>query len=445
MYRYQKILFVNPGADDRWGQTEPLNLAILASFIESQGYDVALVDELMGDSVEEALDRFQPDLVAVTGVTPLAADAYRVAAMAKARGMSTVMGGSHASVLTDEVLTRFDMAVVGEGEYALLDILQKGLTKGRIMSDHQLNIDDMPVPNRTLLNMPAYLAQRQKYPFQISYCFVPKEEQVLNLIISRGCNARCAFCYNAWADKPLRFRNGELVVEELKSMVEGYGVRYFNFMDDNLFAHKRKSREIFQAIIDSNLDIRFGCYARVDCVHPEGLDLAYKAGLRRINFGFESGSQKILDASNKGIKFEKIEQAVKLCNERGIVVVGTVIIGHADETWEDLKKTRQLIRRLPLQYIGTTLLTPFPGTALWADLEQKGRIPDKLNWNEFDYNHIPIRISEHFSSETIMRLRRWIWIEAYLTNRKLLGHLLQSFFQSPGDVFRRIWAVMLPS
>lgn len=443
-HSYHKVLLVNPGKNQIYAFCEPLNLASMASYLMVHGFDVRIADELIGDNVEEIIDAFQPDLVGITACTPLAYDAYRIAKTARTRKIPTVMGGAHASVMTEEALQHVDMVVQGEGEIALLNILTQGQERGVFVSRETLNLDDCPPPARHLLRMDYYLNVRQRYSQTANYLFVPRHEHVLNLMIGRGCYWKCTFCHNTWRDHPCRYRHASAIVQEMQDLHHTYGVNYLNFMDDNLFGYRRLCHDLFWELIQSKSEIRWGANARVDCVNDEILDLARKAGCRKVNFGFESGSQKVLDILNKHIKVEQIEKAVNLCRKHKMMVIGTFMIGNPGETLDDINKTRELIRRLPLHHVGISLTTPFPGTELWRMCEDKGRIPEHLDWTVFDFDHAPIQVSDTFTIDQLLRLHRELFFDAFIHNPRILWKMLQAFLLNPKQVLLRIRSVALP-
>lgn len=425
-----------------YGYGEPLNIALLASFMRERGVEVRIADELAGQSVEEILDSYVPDLVGVTAVTPLVYDAYRIAESAGNRNITTVSGGPHASVMTKEVLQHFDVVVQGEGEYALYHIISNGIENGVVKSDQILEVNQAPSPARDLLLMDYYLKTRQRNSNNPNLFFVPLKENVLTMLVSRGCHWKCSYCCNSWKDLPVRFRSPDLVVEEMNQIYDIYGVKYFLFLDDNIFGNRKYCQDLFKSFINNKNDYYWGANSRVDCVDEKTLDLAKQAGCRRINFGFESGSQRVLDNLNKKTKVEKIEKAVNLCKSLRIDALGTFMLGNPGETMEDIELTRRLILDLHLCSVGITFTTAFPGTQLWEKAKGEGKIPERLDWSLFDFDHVPIPISDCFTEKQLFKIRRKLYVEAYLRNLSILRNVIRAFLLNPLAVIKRIWAVI---
>ncbi len=445
MAKYTRLLLVNPGRNRLMGICEPLNLAMLAAFVRERGYEVRLADQVAGQDVERVMDEFKPDLVGVGGTTLTAQDAYEIAAEARRRGHRTVMGGVHASVATEEALRHFDMVVTGEGEWALLDILQQGIESGPVASSKELDLDTCPEPARDLIPMDYYLGSRQRYPNTANYLFVPMRERILNVMAGRGCFWQCTFCHNTWRDRHSRSRNARLVADEMEHVASTYGVKHLCFMDDNLFQYKKMTRELFPELTRRATGILWGANARVDCMNEDNINAAWEAGCRRVNFGFESGSQRVLDRLKKQLRVEQFEKIVNLCRDRGMFVVGTFMVGNPGETAEDVELTRRMIRRLKLHHVGISITTPFPGTEIWEECARKGRIPEKIDWSLFDFDHVPIQVNDEFSPEQVMKLHRDLFVHALLHNGDMRRHMIRAFFANPMEIVRRVKDIALPA
>lgn len=273
-----------------FSSNEPLNMALLASFIEEKGVDVQIADQLSGEDVSQKANNFKPDIVGITATSTLVKDAYSIAAYFKEKKIPVILGGVHASIFPEEALSNVDMVVSGEGEYALLDILKDGSQKGLIRSNEVVDINKMPLPARHLLNNEYYLNVKKKFPQDGNYLFVPPNEKLLAVLISRGCPWNCAFCHNIWRGLPFRIYEPQMVIKELDGIKSTYNLKYFIFRDDNIFSSRKKIREILKAMIEAKLKLTWGANARADCLDDEILELAKKAGCAKLNFGFESGS-----------------------------------------------------------------------------------------------------------------------------------------------------------
>jgi len=439
---YRKILLVNPGADRIFSANEPLNLALLASFIESAGADVEIADQLSGENVIGKARRFKPDIVGITATSTMIEDAFNIAGYFKKKKIATVLGGVHASSFTKDVLSRFDMVVKGEGEHPLLRILSEGLNKGVFMNDKIVNINQMPLPARHLLNNGYYLNVRKKFPQDGNYIFVPPNEPILSVMITRGCPWNCAFCHNAWEGMPFRIYDPDKVVEELTGLKSNYGIKYFIFRDDNIYSNRKKIKEILKKMIAADLNLNWGANARVDCLDEEILELSKKAGCKKLNFGLESGSQKMLDKLHKGVSVETVYKTISNCRKHRIQTSGSFIVGHPDEEATDVRKTIKMIRKLKLNSIGVAIATPFPETEWWRIAEERNLIPDQIDWKRFDFDDIPIKLNRTFSFKELKKIQRTYYLIAFMANPKYLFMILMAIITNPAVLKKRIKSVL---
>lgn len=422
-----KIALVNPGKDQRFSVQEPLHLGYLAAYLRKHNVEVTIIDELAGDDVERRILEFNPTFVGLTATTPLVNDAYRIAKFCRNKGIKTVMGGVHVSILPNEALEHVDFVVIGEGEEALLCIARQE-SKERIIksSNYIKNLDDIPMPARDLLNMEFYKKSKTRTPE--SYLFFVKKGMTVGAIMSsRGCPYDCIFCHNTWRDVPFRFHSAERVISEIKELINIYKTDAIFFIEDDFWANKKRLREICEKIIHENLSFIWAANARVTDLSEELLVLAKMAGCRQITFGFESGSQKILDILNKKSKVEDNYNAVKLCNKIGIIPQGTLMLGAPNETVDDIKATQCFIRDTKIQSVGICLTTPYPGTKLWNMLKAEGKIPDKIDWCEFTYDKTPIRVCYSIPPEMLKKLYKETY-EIAFQNRIVAELTLMYYF-----------------
>jgi radical SAM superfamily enzyme YgiQ (UPF0313 family) len=436
----RRVALVNPGTRPEFAIQEPLHLGFLAAYLEAHGVAVRLVDELAGENVFAALTSWQPDLVGITATTPLAADAYRVAAWARQHGIPTVMGGVHASILPEECAQHVDAVVCGEGEEALLRLAQgdtpvNGIVKGTPIRD----LDRIPPPARHLLDMAFYSRSRMRIPDSYLY-FVPRTMRVAALLTSRGCPHDCLFCHNSWRDTPFRCNSAERVLDEIATVLRDYRVQALFFIEDDLFANMPRLRRICEGMLARGFRVIWGANARVSDVDAELLALAHAAGCRQITFGFESGSQRVLDVLRKGTTVEQNYRAVALCRAAGIIPQGTVMLGNPEETEEEVRATQRFIRESRLESVGVCLATPYPGTGLWQYCEERGRIPSGLQWADLLYQETPIAVTDAIAPARLRELYRetLALVEA---NRPLPritpARLLRQALAAPGALGRR--------
>ncbi|MDI6856331.1 MAG: radical SAM protein [Candidatus Thermoplasmatota archaeon] len=425
-----KVALIQPGKDQRFAITEPLSLGFIASYLEKRCIEVRIIDELAGQDIKASLSAYNPDIVGVTATTPVVLDAYRIAGLCREMGIPTVMGGVHASVLPHEALQYVDIVVVGEGEKAMLDIVKDGKKSGIVSGQYIKNLDEIPPPARHLMDMDFYVRTKDRLQGTFLY-FVPPHTKTASILTSRGCPHACIFCHNTWRGIPYRFNSAERVISEIKELIEIYGIEALFFVEDDFFVNKPRLRKICNMMKQNKFDLIWGANARVDSISLESLQLVKKAGCRQVTFGFESGSQRILDILNKGTTVEQNRKAIKLCKKVGLLINGTFIIGNPTETIEDIKATQRFIKDNKIDSVGLCIATPYPGTKLWQWCEERGLIPKSFNWSDFLFDKISIPACDTIPPEEIEKLYQETCEIASKTGSILFSWLKETIKRNP--------------
>ena len=378
-----RLALVNSGRKIEFATTEPLNLECIAAYVGQYGIDVKIIDELAGQDVRYELIKYHPDIVGITGITPVILDAYRIADMCREMGIITVLGGVHASVLPQEALQHADIVVKGEGENAMRDICLKGITSGIVEGVPLKNLDEIPIFDKSGVEIDFYLRMPATY-----IACANSSMKVGVILSSRGCQGDCIFCHNSWRGLKYRANSVDRVITEIKILINKYHVQCLHIIDDNFFMNKPRIYEFCNKMIANNINIIWAACSRVDNVDEDILALAYKAGCRQIMFGFETGSQRMLEILNKGTTVEQNARAIKLCRDAHIISVGAFMIGSPTETVEDVRMTQQFIRDNPIDSASAWITTPFPATQLWDWGVKKGLIDKNPDWSKFVFTGI---------------------------------------------------------
>ncbi len=363
----------------------PLGLACLAAFVRGRHPDVEIriSSRLPGPS-----DRFRPDLVGISSVTPNFPAAVELAREAKARGHRVVAGGIHISLVPENLTADMDVGVVGEGEETFTEIVEAVEESGGapVGPDRFLEI-----PGTIIRKGDGTLQSAQPRPLIDPIDRLPKPARDLlhptatnlYLVSSRGCPFRCTFCSSAAFWDRARYFSAEYVVGEVASLAADYRARHLSFWDDLFIAPPERFRAIAAGIRDEGLHkrISFSVAARADRVDEETAAVLRSMNVVQASIGLESGSDRVLQAL-KGPKSSvaRGRRAVAALHEAGIAVTASFVIGAPGETRADVLRTRALIRELPLARIGVYRLTPLPGTALWYEAERLGLVSDKMDW-----------------------------------------------------------------
>lgn len=433
----KRVALINPGRNEQFAVQEPLNLGFIAAYLEKNGVEVRIIDELAGEDVPAEISRYGPDVAGITATTPLAEDAYRIADHCKKAGILTVMGGVHASVLPEEALSHSDIVVIGEGEQAMLDIASGSVNPGIVRRDYIRDLDEIPMPARHLMKMDFYTRTKDRLPHTYLH-FVPPRTKTSAMLTSRGCPYTCTFCHNTWKGMPYRLNSAERVLEEIELLMREYGVEAVFFIEDTFFGNKQRLMKICDMIKSRGIKLLWGCNSRVNELDLDSLKAVKAAGCRQITIGFESGSQRILDALNKRTTVEQNSKAVQMCKEAGLYVNGTFMVGSPTETARDVEETAEFIRRNPIDSIGICITTPYPGTAIWNWCKKNNLIPAGLRWSDFVYDRISVPCSTTMTaSEIEAHADNLRWLVRVKTGDYFSGFLAQ-YLRSPRKLLRAL-------
>lgn len=387
-----KVALINPGSNIA-NDSPPINLGILAACLEKEDYETQIIDVASGDDFLSKIEAFNPDFAGITSNTPSITQGYRFADICREKGIWTIMGGVHPSVLPEEALKHADTIVVGEGEIVLPRLIktpQKGIIKGQIVKD----LDSLPMPAYHLLNMEFYTTIFERISLNFM-SFVSRNTRMGTLLTSRGCPYNCTFCHNSYRGLPFRFNSPERVIEELGFLIDKYRIKGLFFVEDNIFCNQPRLREICRLMKEERIDLIWGGNSRVDNINKDILRIAKSAGCKQITFGWESGSQRILDILNKRTTIEQNRKSIELCNEAGIWASGTVMLGNPTETEEEIRLTQRFIIENDIKGpVGICVTTPYPGTKIWEWCKEQKRIPSNFKWEDFDFHHVPIPMTD---------------------------------------------------
>lgn len=379
-----KVLLVNPSNNYR-SEIHPIGLLSLGTYLEKQGYNVKIMDGACGHEPILYASNYMPDVVAIGGMTPHIINGYKLSQFFKSFINSyNVIGGVHATALPHEAKRFADAVIVGEGEGALPELIDgkdNGIFKGIPLD----NLDEIPNYNYNLIDFEHY-ANIRKCQHTSIWSFVLPWDRVMATSTSRGCPFRCTYCHNSYTKIPVRFRSIDRIVEELKYL-KRKKINAVHFIDDTIMLNKKRMNELFTRIADEHLGMYYSVSARSSDINDDMLEVLTRAGVVQIAFGFESGSQRILDVLNKGTKVEDNKNAIDLCNKHGIVIQGSFMFGNPTETLEEMEQTLQFIRSNYMDGgIGAFITTPYPGTKLWDTCMENQWIPKDINWETLAFN-----------------------------------------------------------
>ena len=378
----------------------PLGTLYAASRLRKEGHEVALSDSMLSRGTTEFrrdLERFRPELVAIYEddfnylskmcLTNMRNAAFEKARLAKESGAYVVVHGSDATDRLEDYLREpIDAAVVGEGEETLSE-LARGPGGGlaaipglAFLEDGKLvktaarpllrDLDALPFPAWDLVDVERYRsAWLERHDFFS-----------VNMVTTRGCPYHCNWCAKPIYGQRYQSRSPASVAEELSFVRRAVGPDHVWFADD-IFGLKPGWVEAFASEVESRgVRTRFKIQARADLIDENVASALARAGCENVWMGAESGSQKVLDAMEKGIRVEQIFRATRLLRERGIRVSFFLQFGYPGEEWSDIEKTLAMVRTARPDDIGISVSYPLPGTPFHQRVQKDLR--DKTNWTD---------------------------------------------------------------
>jgi len=397
-----KILLISPdlvGSIFRYRRSEVrtfsfprLTLPMLAALTPPE-HSVRLVDE----SVEDIDFEAEADLVGISLLTFLAPRGYEIADRFRKRGTKVVLGGIHASAFPEEALQHADSVVIGEAEETwptLLQDFERGQLKRVYKADQRPSLTGLPRPRLDLLRRKGYLN---------SNC----------VQATRGCPFGCDFCsVTNFFGNSYRLRPVEEVVAEVASLPGN-----FIFVDDNIAGNRAYARKLFSALIP--LGKLWGSQCNLSLAEDrELLALTAKSGCTHMFIGIETVSQDNLKGLGKSFnKVSRYEDLIARFHDQGILVNAGMIFGMDDDDDSVFPSTIEFLEKNRVELTLFNILTPVPGTRLYARLEEEGRIIDR-DWSHYDGRHVVFQ-PKKMSPDTLRDGFYWAYHRLYTTRSVL--------------------------
>jgi radical SAM superfamily enzyme YgiQ (UPF0313 family) len=241
----------------------------------------------------------------------------------------------------------------------------------------------------------------------------------MELITSRGCPNKCIFCAgHVNYGFNMRFRSYENIREEIKYLKKTYNINHITFDDDTLTLKKSLVVEIAELLKEEN--ITWDCNARVNTVDFALLKRMQQCGCKKVSFGVESGSPRMLKLMKKNITLEQVREAFQNARKAGFKYVeGTFMLGsHPDETLEDIEMTRKLMWEIMPDFVSLSIISPFPGTETFDLMVANGQLAKRPDWKMFTMsiqNELPFERLNNLTAQQLITLQHKI-IKAYYSN-----------------------------
>ncbi|MGC4036821.1 MAG: radical SAM protein [Chitinophagaceae bacterium] len=429
----------------------PLGTISAASLLRENGYDVSLFDSMFAHSPFEVvpfIEKHKPGFFVLYDdgfnyltkmcLTNMREAAFEMIQYAKQRGCSVIVSSSDSTDRYEEYLQKgADFVILGEAEQTLLELIYKlannetdylnvpGITyqheKAIVKTTRRTvlkNLDALPLPAWDLIDITPYRKSWLKHAGYFS----------INVATTRGCPFKCNWCAKPIYGNRYNSRSPQHVVAELKFLKEKYEFDHVWFCDDIFGLKPGWVKEFADLVETENLHFRFKIQSRADLLMQENYikDLA-RAGCDNVWMGAESGSQKILDAMDKGTKVEQIYASTTLLKKYNIKPSFFIQFGYPGETKEDIATTISMINTLLPAEIGISVSYPLPGTPFYERV--KNELKGKTNWTDSD--ELVLMFQNTYSPEFYKQLHRYV----HKSYRKHLAFkYIRNVFKEPASI-----------
>jgi radical SAM superfamily enzyme YgiQ (UPF0313 family) len=380
----------------------PLGILYISAYLRTQGLSVEVFDSTFSsrDELFAFLRKEEPGVLGIYANLMTRRNVVQILRVAREAGWQTIVGGPEPGAYIQEYLQAgADVVVIGEGEKTMAELAPalrsrnpdlstipgiafldaSGTIRQTAPRAQISDLDGLPWPAREQVDIPRYLrAWREAHG-----------KGSVSVITARGCPYRCRWCSHQVFGVTHRRRKPRAVVEEVEFLLATYHPDMLWIADDVFTIHHGWLREYAGEMHRRGLHIPFECISRADRLNPESADLLADLGCFRIWIGSESGSQRILDAMDRGVSVEQVQTAVNLCRERGLQTGMFLMWGYEGEELQDIEATVEHVKRTEPDVFFTTVAYPIKGTPYYQAVA--GRVAESAAWAESSDRELRIR------------------------------------------------------
>jgi radical SAM superfamily enzyme YgiQ (UPF0313 family) len=339
----------------------PLGLLYLSSYLRGKGFGVELYDSTFGsrDALFRILETERPAILGIYANLMTRANALAILRRAVACGWKVIMGGPEPANYAEQYLAAGAHVVVpGEGELALEAILRGG-TPGP--AQQLADLDAQPWPDRERIDIDQYLGVWRKHHGAGS----------VSIITARGCPYHCRWCSHSTFGKTHRRRSAIAVVDEVEWILNRYQPEQLWFADDVFTIHHGWLDEFAAEMGRRGLRVPFECITRADRLNARVAEQLAELGCDRVWIGSESGSQRLLDAMERGVTITQVRNAVTQLKQNGIRTGMFFMWGYEGEDLSDIEATYEHVKACRPDVFFTTISYPIKGTPYYDEVAPK--------------------------------------------------------------------------
>ncbi len=374
-----------------------------------------------------------------------------------------MQGGVHATVFDRLLLEsgETDFVIQNEGEITAVKLIECLANGGNLedvkgiswMADgeYRRNAPQPMIQDLDTIPFPAWhLLPWERYRL---FNFARVEDPATLVLGSRGCPYRCNFCSLTVMGHTRRKRSIGNLVDECEYMYDRFGMKQMAYVDP-IFPISRKEAIAFRdEVVKRGLHKHqvWTTETRVDLMCRETVEAMYESGCRRVMFGFETGDQETLEAIRKDFELAQAYEAVRLCKQVGMQVIGFFIIGSPGETERSINMTIDFSCDLGIEFAKYTCFVPYPGTEIYNDFLKDGtlKMPEALDFGRYtsyptDENPA-IYVTEKLTQADLMRLQKKAFRKFYLRPGMIARHLFEIRALNVNDMYNGLQLVFAPS
>ncbi|MES2761924.1 MAG: radical SAM protein [Bacteroidota bacterium] len=440
----------------------PLGTLYAMSYLREHGYEVKLFDSMFcysAKDIRSTIDEFEPDIfisyddgfnyLTKMCLTNMREACFDMQTYAKSKGCQVIVSSSDATDhITDYLKHGADVVVIGEAEQTVLDLCNAYKAKERIdlisgiafNSNGNLiktnartvlkNLDVLPPPAWDLLDISGYKSMWMQNHGYFS----------LNFVTTRGCPYKCNWCAKPIYGNRYNSHSSKSIVLEIKKWQQQFGFTHIWFADDIFGLKPNWLKDFEYHIKKESVKVNYKIQSRADLLLEEdNIKHLANSGCTMVWMGAESGSQKILDAMNKGTKVEQIYEATRLLKKNHISVSLFLQLGYLGETIDDIKLTVKMVEDLLPNDIGISVSYPLPGTVFYDKV--KDQLKGKSNWTDSD--DLDMMFKNTYKPEFYKQLQRYIHKRyrkqvGFASAKQLLSSPSKQHFKNTLSLFKMI-------